>query len=168
MTSVQLSLPCFKLKNTMIMFIFAGEPNSPNPPPILTSKIRICHCRGPILSRGPRHNIMAYRASQCFLQLWWSKECKWKRKKSVVYSPAIPHTERASQQITRKQQLPKHWSPPDKYTSTILPCNGRETELGVLKMNCALCANSCATEQKSDFKTDSTLVTETINGQYNT
>ena len=38
MTSVQLSLHCFKFKNTMIMFIFAGEPNSPIPPPILTSK----------------------------------------------------------------------------------------------------------------------------------
>ena len=99
------------------MFIFAGEPDFPIDPPILTSKYGSVTAGDQFYLEGlDTIIIIAYRASRCFWNYDDPKSVNEQEKSRwyiVQTSPAIPHTERASQQITRKQQLPKHWSPPD-------------------------------------------------------
>ena len=101
----------------MIMFILAGEPNFPIPPPILTSKYGSVTAGDQFYLEGLDTISWPTEHHSVFCNYDDPKSVNEQEKSRwyiVQTSPAIPHTERASQQITRKQQLPKHWSPPDK------------------------------------------------------
>lgn len=150
------------------MFIFAGEPNSPNPPPILTSKYGSVTAGDQFYLEGLDTISWPTEHHSVFCNYDDPKSVNEKEKSQwyILLPYPIPKEQVSKLQESNNCLNTGHLQiskPP-----TILPCNGRETERGVLKINCALCANGCATEQKSDFKTDSTLVTETLNGQYNT
>lgn len=89
MTRVQLSLKSTKT----IHFGKGAKLRQPATHPYL--KIWICHCRGPILSRGPRHNFIVYSASWFFLKIMIIQKIVNQKENSECYifvqtSPAIP------------------------------------------------------------------------------